>query len=162
MRINIEELTFRPMNKRDLHQVMDIEKKNFEFPWSKKDFLICFEDASTFKIIVVEKNELIVAYMVYELHRNYRRIINFTVAPESREHGIGSELIWRFKKMLKKNRPRIILEVRERNLPAQRFLKKHGFRATELIPDHYEGADESAYVMEFYMDGLKIPFRWRE
>jgi ribosomal-protein-alanine N-acetyltransferase len=45
-------------------------------------------------------------------------------------------------------RTRILLEVRERNLPAQLFFRQLGFRAIAVLRDFYEDTTEDAYLME--------------
>lgn len=41
----------------------------------------------------------------------------------------------------------IYLEVEERNLAAQLLYRKRGFRATKILPKHYESLDEDGYLM---------------
>ena len=44
---------------------------------------------------------------------------------------------------------RILLEVRETNLPAQVFFRSHGFRAVSVLRDFYEDTTEDAYLMQY-------------
>ena len=41
----------------------------------------------------------------------------------------------------------IYLEVQEGNLPAQLLYRKMGYRATKILPKHYESLDEDGYLM---------------
>jgi [ribosomal protein S18]-alanine N-acetyltransferase len=46
-------------------------------------------------------------------------------------------------------RDRILLEVRERNLPAQLFFRSLGYRAISVLKDFYEDSTEDAYLMQY-------------
>ena len=52
-------------------------------------------------------------------------------------------------KLSSQRRNRILLEVRETNLPAQLFFKGAGFLATVVLRDYYEDTTEDAYLMQF-------------
>ena len=52
-------------------------------------------------------------------------------------------------KLSNQRRTRILLEVRERNLPAQVFFRSLGFRAISVLRDFYEDTIEDAYLMEY-------------
>jgi len=47
------------------------------------------------------------------------------------------------------HRDYMLLEVRETNLPAQLFFRSQGFRATEVLREHYEDTREDAYLMQY-------------
>jgi ribosomal-protein-alanine N-acetyltransferase len=52
-------------------------------------------------------------------------------------------------KLSQQRRDRILLEVRETNLPAQLFFRANGFRAISLLREYYEDSPEDAYLMQF-------------
>jgi [ribosomal protein S18]-alanine N-acetyltransferase len=54
-----------------------------------------------------------------------------------------------FAKLSVERRDRILLEVRERNLPAQVFFRSLGYRAISVLKDFYEDSTEDAYLMQF-------------
>jgi len=88
--------------------------------------------------------------MIYELHKQKLRIINFAVDPEHRREGIGSAIISRLvEKLSQQRRKEIVLEIRESNLPAQLFFKEQGFRATRVLRNHYDETTEDAYIMQY-------------
>ena len=47
---------------------------------------------------------------------------------------------------------RIALHVRETNVPAQYFFKVMGFRAVEVIREHFADTGEDAYGMLYHLD----------
>ena len=52
-------------------------------------------------------------------------------------------------KLSSQRRNRIVLEVRETNLPAQVFFRSLGFLATSVLQDFYQDTTEDAYLMHF-------------
>jgi len=57
-------------------------------------------------------------------------------------------------KLTPDRRGRIVLEVRETNLPAQLFFRSLGFRATSVLKDFYQDSTEDAYLMQYAADPL--------
>jgi ribosomal-protein-alanine N-acetyltransferase len=55
-------------------------------------------------------------------------------------------------KLSSHRRTRILLQVRETNLPAQLFFRIQGFRATEVVREHFEDTGEDAYIMQYLYD----------
>jgi ribosomal-protein-alanine N-acetyltransferase len=54
-----------------------------------------------------------------------------------------------FAKLSVERRDRILLEVRERNLPAQLVFRSLGYRAITVLKDFYEDTTEDAYLMQY-------------
>jgi ribosomal-protein-alanine N-acetyltransferase len=52
-------------------------------------------------------------------------------------------------KLSAQRRTRVVLEVRETNLPAQLFFRTSGFRAVSVLRCYYEDTPEDAYVMQY-------------
>jgi ribosomal-protein-alanine N-acetyltransferase len=88
--------------------------------------------------------------MIYELHRSRLHVLNFAVARSHRRLGIGSRMMEKLVgKLSPERRSRIVLEVRETNLPAQLFFRSLGFRAISVLKDFYQDTTEDAYLMHF-------------
>lgn len=139
----------RWMIRRDLAEVMEIERRSFEFPWAEEDFLRCLQQRNCIGM-VAEHEERIVGFMIYELHKARLHLLNFAVGPEHRRRGVGAQMAEKLVgKLSSQRRHRIALEVRETNLAAQFFFRKAGFKATHVLRDFYEDTPEDAYVMQF-------------
>lgn len=139
----------RWMIRRDLSEVLRIERQCFEFPWNEVDYLRCLGQRNCIGM-VAEHDDAVAGFMVYELHKTQLRLLNFAVAPECQRQGVGRRLVERLQeKLAVQRRRRIDLEVRETNLPAQFFFRALGFRATEVLKGWYEDTPEDAYVMQF-------------
>ena len=142
----------RWMIRRDMGEVLQIEKGSFEFPWFEEDFVRCLRQRNCIGM-VAEYGERVVGFMIYELHKTRLHVLNFAVAPEYRRLAIGEQMIDKLvSKLSSQRRTRISLEVRETNLNAQLFFKHAGFRATAVLRDFYDDSTEDAYVMQYYYD----------
>ena len=139
----------RWMIRRDMPAVLDIEADSFEFPWLEEDFIRCLRQRNCIGM-VVEHDDRVVGFMVYELNKTRLHMLNFAVSPEFRRLGVGSQMIGKLiGKLSAQRRSRIILEVRETNLPAQLFFRENGFRAVSVLRDYYEDTPEDAYLMQY-------------
>jgi [ribosomal protein S18]-alanine N-acetyltransferase len=139
----------RWMIRRDMPSVLDIEQECFEFPWYEEDFVRCLRQRNCIGM-VAEASERVVGFMIYELHKHRLHVLNFAVSEPYRRRGVGAQMA---KKLITKlshdRRSRIMLEVRETNLPAQLFFRTLGFRAVSVLRDYYEDTTEDAYVMQY-------------
>lgn len=137
------------MLRRDMPEVLDIERLAFEFPWFEEEFIRCLCQRNCIGM-VAEHAERVVGFMIYELHKSRLHILNFAVAADLRRRGIGRQMIEKLiGKLSSQRRTRITLEVRETNVPAQVFFREAGFRATSVLHDYYDDSPEDAFAFEF-------------
>ncbi len=139
----------RWMIRRDMPEVLEIETSSFEFPWSEDDFIRCLRQRNCIGM-VAEHDEQVVGFMVYELHKDQLHILNFAVHRDFRRLGVGKQMVGKLiSKLSHQRRSRILLEVRETNLPAQLFFRAMGFRAVSVLRDFYDDTTEDAYLMQY-------------
>ena len=139
----------RWMIRRDMGEVLDIERESFEFPWLEDDFVRCLRQRNCIGM-VAEHEDRIVGFMIYELHKSRIHVLNFAVAVDGRRQGVGSQMLAKLTaKLSSQRRSRIVLEVRETNLAAQLFFRENGFRAVSVLRAYYEDSPEDAYLMQF-------------
>ena len=139
----------RWMIRRDMAEVLDIERESFEFPWYEEDFIRCLRQRNCIGM-VAEHGERVVGFMIYELHKTRLHILNFAVAEAFRRCDVGRQMADKLiSKLSSQRRTRITLEVRETNLPAQLFFKQLGFRATSVLRSYYDDSPEDAYLMQY-------------
>jgi ribosomal-protein-alanine N-acetyltransferase len=135
--------------RRDMPEVLHIEQQCFEHAWSEDDYIRCLRQRNCIGM-VAEHQERIVGSMVYELHKSRLHVLNFAVHPDFQRQGVGAAMVRKLvSKLSPQRRNRIMLEVRERNLPAQLFWRALGFRAVSVLRDFYADTDEDAYLMQF-------------
>jgi ribosomal-protein-alanine N-acetyltransferase len=139
----------RWMIRRDMAEVLETEDESFEFPWSEEDFIRCLRQRNCIGMVAEHENR-VVGFMIYELHKNRIHVLNFAVAADYRRRGVGSQMVAKLiAKLSSQRRSRIMLEVRETNLPAQLFFRENGFRAVSVLRDYYEDTPEDAYLMQY-------------
>jgi ribosomal-protein-alanine N-acetyltransferase len=145
--------------RRDMEEVLLIERSSFEFPWTEEEFLCCLRQRNCIGT-VAELDHKIVGFMIYELHKSMLRILNFAVASDIRRSGIGRQMVQRLiDKLSQQRRREIVLEVRETNVPAQLFFAENGFRAVTVLRKHYDDTCEDAYYMRYCLtDDSSVPF----
>jgi ribosomal-protein-alanine N-acetyltransferase len=139
----------RWMIRRDMPEVLEIENRSFEFPWSEEDFIRCLRQRNCIGM-VAEYEERVVGFMIYELHKTRLHILNFAVSPQYVRRGVGAAMVQKLvSKLSHQRRSRILLEVRETNLAAQLFFRTAGFRAVSVLRDFYDDTTEDAYLMQY-------------
>ena len=146
--------------RRDMPEVLEIERSCFEYVWTEEDFLCCLRQRNCIGMVAEHDHE-IVGFMIYELHKMKLRIINFAVAPAEQRQAIGKQMIRRLvEKLSQQRRKEIVLEVRESNLSDQMVFKELRFRAVRVLRNHYDDTTEDAYVMQYCLeaDDWSLPF----
>ena len=145
------DVQIRWLIRRDMQEVLKIESSSFDFPWVDDDFLCCLRQRNCIGM-VAEHEHQVIGFMIYELYKSRIEILNFAVAPQIRRNGVGHKMILRMiDKLHQQRRSMISLYVRERNLPAQLFFRREGFRAESVIRNHYEETAEDAFLMVFHL-----------
>ena len=132
---------------RHLPAVLDIENASHASPWSSDDFLRCLRNRNCIGMVAEQCGD-VVGYMVYGMFDRSIELLNIAVCPKHRLQGIGSQMLaaLEYKLTASHRRDKLTLLVRERNVVAQIFFRKHGFRATQVIRDCFQGED--GYWME--------------
>jgi [ribosomal protein S18]-alanine N-acetyltransferase len=139
----------RWMIRRDMPEVLQIERESFEYPWVDEDFIRCLRQRNCIGM-VAEHEGRVVGFMIYELHRTRIHVLNFAVGRVFRRLGVGSQMIAKLiAKLTIQRRSRIALEIRETNLDAQLFFRENGFRAVSVLHSFYDDTPEDAYLMQY-------------
>lgn len=146
------DVQIRWLIRRDMAEVLKIESSSFDSPWTDEDFLCCLRQRNCIGM-VAEHNHQIVGFMIYELHKSRLNILNFAVSSDFRRQGVGMQMVLRLvDKLSQQRRTEILLEVRERNLEAQLFFQRQGFKAISVLRAHYDDTAEDAYILQFRLD----------
>lgn len=145
--------------RRDMAEVLQIERESFEMPWFEEEFIRCLRMRNCIGM-VSESCELVVGFMIYELHKSRLHILNFAVAKDFRRKQVGTQMIEKLIGKLSQQRRTVLsTEVRETNLVAQVFFRSAGFRATNILRNHYYDSPEDAYFFEYRhgQDDCELP-----
>jgi [ribosomal protein S18]-alanine N-acetyltransferase len=147
----------RWMIRRDMPEVLAIERENFEFSWLEEDFIRSLRQRNCIGM-VAELDDRVVGFMIYELHKTRIHVLNFAVAGNYQRRGVGSQMLAKLAgKLSAQRRNRIVLEVRETNLSAQLFFRENGFRAVSVLKSYYADSPEDAYLMQLRHRPDKTP-----
>jgi ribosomal-protein-alanine N-acetyltransferase len=147
----------RLMIRRDMAEVLEIERASFDCPWSDEQFIFLLRQRNCIGMVAEHENR-VVGFMIYELNRTNIHLLNFAVAAGCRQLGVGREMIGELRSKLRTPRERLVTEVRESNLDAQYFFRGCGLRASKVLYDHYD-TGENAYQFNWYAVWKKHPVR---
>jgi len=139
-------MKIRWMIRKDEKSILNIEKQSFPEPWSKKDFDKTLENKNCIGQVCCDEDDNVLGYLIYEYDKESYHIINFAVAEGQRRHGLGKSLVQKLISHMENSntRGRIFASVSDRNLTAQLFFRKLGFRA-ERISRNLFGKEHHAY-----------------
>lgn len=157
-------LSIRWLIRRDMPEVLDIEKATFAVPWSEDDFMARLRQRNAIGMVVqVDNSGPILGFMVYELHKSHMHVLNFAVHPDHLRRGIGRAMVKRLKdKLAQQRREAIELFIAEWNTTGQIFFRSQGFRWAGTFPDHYENdpLHQDAYLMQFRLGDEEPVHPW--
>ena len=140
----------RWMISRDMPEVLSIEHRSFEVEWKHDDFMRCLRQRNSIGMCAESPDEIVIGYMIYELHKGYLDLLNFAVDPDYRRQGIGRSMVDKLKyKLTSQRRSSISLTIRESNLEGQLFFRAMGFVALEILRGHYDETSEDGYLMRY-------------
>ena len=148
------DVEIRPMEDRDLPQVMDIENNCFLHPWQLKDLLYELHENPVSNLYVVEYSnaslglKAVVGFIDYWVTFDSGTICQIAVHPDIQHSGVGSELMEEMLKDVKAKKVNsLTLEVRKSNEKAINFYKKHGFTISHIKPGYYSNGEDAIYMI---------------
>jgi len=134
----------------DIVSVAVIEKNCFSKPWT----LAMLEEEINnpyFFCLVVETDNIVIAYLNYHIINGQYHIANIAVESNYRRKGIAKGLLKELLRSAKENNiSGITLEVNSNNAAAENLYKKMGFK-TMGIRKKYYGGTEDALIMWLYL-----------
>ena len=140
-------MTVRPMTKRDIARVYEIEVQSFRSPWSKLSLLGELHN-SVARYLVAEEEGRIVGYGGMWVLFDEAHITNIAIAPEKRGLHLGRYLMYGMMvKALECGAERMTLEVRETNVRAQNLYYSFDFEKEGFRKRYYEDTGEGAYLL---------------
>lgn len=142
----------RPMRRRDLDAVADIERSIYPFPWTRGNFadsLLAGHDAWVLEIEIEESPQL-VGYAVMMWLPDEVHLLNISVAAPMQGRGYGREMLqWLMRDAAGRGARGMLLEVRPSNSPALALYRSIGFESIGVRRGYYpaEGGREDAQVL---------------
>lgn len=147
MRVHI-----RWMIRRDMEEVLEIEKQGSSCPWTEEEFVHRLRERNCIGMVAEYKQEVI-GFVIYVLHKKRIVILNMAVSWYHLRNGVGRQLVTHLtKKLGAMRRTHLSLVVSDENLDAHLFFKAMGFRATHTEVDWFESTNASrdGYNFEYW------------
>lgn len=139
----------RPLRVEDLPEVMAVEVRAYDFPWTDAVFRDCLK--AGYSLWVLEGDAGILGYGVLSAAAGEAHILNLCVAPEHQGAGYGRRLLNRLIDLARWHQvERVFLEVRPSNQAAIALYHRSGFCEIGHRPNYYpagNGRREDAVVM---------------
>lgn len=127
---------FEPMGEEDLPDIVGVEEKVYEFPWT----LVNFRDSlrSGYSCWLVRDGAELIGYAVLVLAAGEAHLLNLSIAPQAQGRGHGRQLLRSLIGVAREYRAKILfLEVRPSNGAGQRLYGAHGFRQIGVRRGYY-------------------------
>lgn len=138
----------RAMRNEDLEEVIGIELRAYEFPWTVGIFRDCIK--AGYQCWVLTREDGLIGYGVLSIAANEAHVLNVAVAPEEQGGGHGRRLMKRLVDLARWHRAeRVFLEVRPSNPHAIALYDQLGFNEIGRRPNYYPAkrGREDAIVM---------------
>ena len=143
-----DSLSYLKASVTDSEKIAIIEEECFSVPWSKKAVEEFIENSLCTMIVAKDKEE-IVGYIGLYIIADDCDIANVAVTKNYRGQGIAIALIKLATEYAKnKGVTKMMLEVRESNLPAIRLYEKLGFSTVGIRKNYYTQPKENALLMD--------------
>ncbi|MDR3071515.1 MAG: ribosomal protein S18-alanine N-acetyltransferase [Endomicrobium sp.] len=124
-----------------LDEVIKIEKKSFEHPWTKDMFLDSAKN-NTVRFRILTENGTIGGYYIVSTVIDEAEILNIAVNPEFRGLKFGRAMLIQIKKEAINGGVKFVfLEVRKTNIVALSLYKSLGFEEVGIRKKYYKGED---------------------
>ncbi|HXH65210.1 MAG TPA: ribosomal protein S18-alanine N-acetyltransferase [Mariprofundaceae bacterium] len=127
-------IRIRPGTEADLPAVFELNRRLLPEAWSKKSILHAL--ASGHELIVAEREERIVAYLLSHDVLDEVHLLQIAVHPDFQRQGLATRLS-RFLFARKAGLSMVYLEVRASNAPAQQLYAALGFRIAGCRREYY-------------------------
>ena len=134
--VPVPQMQYRRMRAADLSEVASLEKSLYAFPWSLGNFRDSVN--AGYDCWVVTCGEAVIGYSVLMIALDEAHLLNFAVAAEWQNQGIGRAFLKHMVQVAKQAGCLIVyLEVRPSNLSARHLYRTAGFQQIAIRPDYY-------------------------
>lgn len=140
-------LGLREMKLNDSMRIAELEQEIFTDAWTQTGIEETFVQSHSV-IVVAEEDSKIQGYCILYVVLDEAEIARIGVTERVRHGGVGSLILQFGEKICKeKGVERLLLDVREGNLPARKFYEKHGFLVDGIRKNFYDNPKEDGVLM---------------
>lgn len=145
------EVKIEVMRKRHLDQVLQIEGRAYNNPWSRAVFEAELVQGISRTYLVALDGKEVVGYCGTLYITDEAHITNIAVDPSFQRNHIGTRLLSHVVRLAwERHIKGITLEVRVSNFGAQRLYQKFGFQPAGVRKGYYQDSGEDAIIMWAY------------
>ena len=141
-------LQFRTMLEEDIPNIMRIETKAYQHPWTGGIFRDCLRVG--YFCQVLEQDGIIHGYAIMSMAVGEAHILNICVRPSSQSQGLGNLILDHLIEAARRMGAEVILlEVRPSNKAAVHLYHSHGFNEVGMRKSYYPSHDgrEDALIL---------------
>jgi [ribosomal protein S18]-alanine N-acetyltransferase len=141
-------LEIRRLAYADLPQVLSVERRAYETPWSLAMFVLELSKPGGVCLGALRAQEgPIVAYCICSRYDRIWHLMNIAVDPAHRREGLATALLGELVQRVGGDDARITLEVRQSNAGAIDLYERFGFRSAGIRRRYYQDNGEDALIM---------------
>ncbi|MED5238847.1 MAG: ribosomal protein S18-alanine N-acetyltransferase [Pseudomonadota bacterium] len=148
--------SLRDMELDDLDAVMAIETAAQLTPWTRSHFGDCLKNANYLCQVVVDRDDVPVAFLILSRILDETHVLNVVVAPGWQRRGIARLMLEQAMDAARNDAMTVMyLEVRETNMAAQTLYQQLGFDVCGVRKNYYRRGDghENAVLMQCLLSG---------
>ena len=145
------DLRIEPMRKKDLDEVLAIERQVYPTPWSRNVFLseLAYRRERSYSVALLDGRVAGYSGVMYVLEDAH--ITNIAVDPALQRRHVASALMYSLvHEALSAGARNLTLEVRVSNHGAQRLYQSFGFMPVGVRKGYYQESNEDAIIMWVY------------
>lgn len=141
-------LRIEPMTRKDIPEVMAIERASFRDPWVLKAFERELDNQFSRNRVARDEEGRVVGYAVYWAAGPEYHILNLAVRADMRRRGVGRLLMNSIiAEALSDKVEFIALEVRPSNTAARSLYRKYGFVTVGTRPRYYQDGEDAEVMI---------------
>lgn len=141
------------MVRADLAEVLDLEGKAFDDPWTQAHFEGELNNPHATIDLLRAPDGSLLGYVAYWIIVDEAQLLDVAVHPDFRRRGLGRRLVTRLvAQSAKADCQLIVLEVRRSNTAAVKLYESLGFEAVSIRKRYYAKSGEDAIVMHLTFD----------
>lgn len=140
-------LVIRKMKEMDIPAVARLEAEIFSDPWSEQALMDSYRQKQTLLLAAYEDRQLI-GYLIMYYALEDGEIARIAVIPQKRRQGVGGRLLLELENLCEVGGiTRLLLDVRESNVPAISFYTDYGFVQDGIRRRYYTDPVEDGVLM---------------
>jgi ribosomal-protein-alanine N-acetyltransferase len=141
----------RQMEEDDLPEVMRIEQRIYDFPWTESIFRDCLR--AGYFCVAYQGDDGLVGYGVMSIGAGECHLLNISIDADQQRRGLGRSMVEQLMELARRHRARIaFLEVRRSNTAARRLYASLGFEEIGRRKDYYpakNGREQALILAKF-------------